>query len=674
MLPVIFPPPGPGDVPEWRIALEQWSQNVKKLLPHENDRYRTPEKAWIPSCFVQWFLPVWDRALLDRKAGCFRSGSEVISVFSERFTHPDSVLLWSGYPIIGFDNRNQCGFWRDLPGGLLALKHLVTEFHECKVHVILNYLPWDRGTLREQGLDDDFTGICRLAAEIGADGIFLDTIDLGPSTNKYRELADAVEPSLVLEPEGSQTHTVHIPNIEMSWAQFGPGDERIPTWDSGRDDAPVGILSARWFERYHMTHAVIRNAQNHGAELSLAWMNGTGICVWENVFGQCNPWSDHDRNWLKLIAAAQRYCQHFFRDGIWTPYVPDQPARVCAHSWDFGSERLITIVNRSSESRTINVSKYSETPLPCWDLFRGCKIDDTKEIAIPAEGYGALLFSHEPSHEFLAQQHRFWNISNWKREQDRISEVLIYQKTPSVETPRAGMIQIPARTIEFCVKFRKREIGSYTTPHDRTVKLKSYAIDRIPVTNRQFAEFIRDSGYRPQDSTNFLAHWDPVLKVPETLLDHPVVYVSLNDARAFAHWRNAHLPTEEQWQYAAQGDSDNEWPWGSRFLPDHCNSGEFGTTTPVDAYPKGASPFGVLDCCGNVWEWTESERIDTCNEFAIIRGGSYLTGLQAPNQPVNWYVIGGPQPVNHAEKILLSGTGLERCATIGFRCAVQMVE
>ncbi len=258
-------------------------------------------------------------------------------------------------------------------------------------------------------------------------------------------------------------------------------------------------------------------------------------------------------------------------------------------------------------------------------------------------------------------------------ESARTSETLVSHRTSSVETVPEGMIQIPAGVIAFSVQFRKREVGSYATPHNRTVELAPYAIDRTPVTNRQFSEFLNDSGYRPKDPTNFLAHWDPDLTVPGALLDHPVVYVSLDDARAYAQWRGAYLPTEEQWQRAAQGDTDNAWPWGPQFLPDRCNSGAFGTTTPVDAYPEGASPFGLLDCCGNTWEWTESERIDAHNEFAIVRGGSYLTGLQAPNQPVNWYVIGGPQPVNHAENILLSGAGLERCATIGFRCVVQLV-
>ncbi len=128
-----------------------------------------------------------------------------------------------------------------------------------------------------------------------------------------------------------------------------------------------------------------------------------------------NPWCNHDRNWLKLIVATQRYCHRLFRDGAWTPYLPDQPTGVCAHSWELASERLVTLVNRSREPRAVNVSQYSETLLPCWDLLRGCKMNKGKEMVIPAEGYGALLFGGEPSREFLDQQCRLWSTSSWGR-------------------------------------------------------------------------------------------------------------------------------------------------------------------------------------------------------------------------------------------------------------------
>ena len=101
--------------------------------------------------------------------------------------------------------------------------------------------------------------------------------------------------------------------------------------------------------------------------------------------------------------------------------------------------------------------------------------------------------------------------------------------------------------------------------------------------------------------------------------------------------------------------------------PGRCNGGETGTTTSVTAFPAGRSPFGCYDLCGNVWEWTESERTDGRTRFCMIRGGSYYCA-----QGSQWYMDGGPQPTDFAAKFLLMWPGLDRCATIGFRCAALL--
>ncbi len=110
---------------------------------------------------------------------------------------------------------------------------------------------------------------------------------------------------------------------------------------------------------------------------------------------------------------------------------------------------------------------------------------------------------------------------------------------------------------------------------------------------------------------------------------HPVVDVTWHEAVAYCRWLGERtgidlgLPTSERWRFAAAGPQRLRWPWGDEFAPGRCNSLEagFGTTTPVDAWPDGAGPFGTLDQAGNVWEWC-ADVID--GDWRLLHGGSWL--------------------------------------------------
>lgn len=138
------------------------------------------------------------------------------------------------------------------------------------------------------------------------------------------------------------------------------------------------------------------------------------------------------------------------------------------------------------------------------------------------------------------------------------------------------------------------------------VWLDTFAIAQVPVTNALYAVF--------QEATN--AHrpiiWGGAL--PDELRDHPVVDISWHEAQAFCGWlgkqtgRRYRLPTEAEWEKSARGDDGRVFPWGNDFDLQRCNVREsgLGITTPVGRYPAGASPYGVLEMAGTVWEWTQS--------------------------------------------------------------------
>lgn len=148
--------------------------------------------------------------------------------------------------------------------------------------------------------------------------------------------------------------------------------------------------------------------------------------------------------------------------------------------------------------------------------------------------------------------------------------------------------------------------NEYEKPR-RRVQMTAFRIDQTPVTNAEYRAFLRATG----------APAPPYIDDPEFGRgDHPVVGVTWHEASAFAEWVGGALPSEAQWELAARGvflppagpESPRRmmlYPWGDEpVTPGHANiDGVRATTSAVGSYPRGASPAGALDMCGNVWEW-----------------------------------------------------------------------
>ena len=132
--------------------------------------------------------------------------------------------------------------------------------------------------------------------------------------------------------------------------------------------------------------------------------------------------------------------------------------------------------------------------------------------------------------------------------------------------------------------------------------------------------------------------------------------------KAYARWAGKRLPTQAEWQLAAQGTDKRKWPWGNEFHGTLCNNA-FGKPTPVDAFSKGMSPYGVMDLVGNVWQMTNDMYFNGSYYFAVIRGGSFYK----PDSSW-WYIQGGPQPLDKTQIMLMVSQGYDRNATVGFRC------
>ena len=229
----------------------------------------------------------------------------------------------------------------------------------------------------------------------------------------------------------------------------------------------------------------------------------------------------------------------------------------------------------------------------------------------------------------------------------------------------------------------------------RLVYLDAFWIYQHPVTNAQFAAFVDASGHQTSaEETGWAWAWDgsnwvqtagTYWRAPEgpgSSLDgrdnHPVIQVSWFDANAYCQWAGGRLPTEAEWEKAARGTDGRRFPWGddpvtgdrANFCDVNCpmdwadeiRDDGYATTSPVDSYPAGASPYGALDMAGNVWEWVadwyaadyyrrspdQNPTGPTSGESHVLRGGSWSSfdgNLRVSNRgwycPGCWYFING---------------------------------
>lgn len=188
--------------------------------------------------------------------------------------------------------------------------------------------------------------------------------------------------------------------------------------------------------------------------------------------------------------------------------------------------------------------------------------------------------------------------------------------------------------------------------------LDEYYLGKHLVSNEQFSKFIEATGYvtdAEKEGAGMVRigrRWKKVgeanWRIPDGLIgiegreNHPVSQVSYNDAVQYCRWAGRELPTEAQWEKAARGTNGSEYPWGDQDPDDTMANFDnlVGTTTPVDRYEKGQSPYGIYDMAGNLHQWTADwyatgERAmknpsgPENGEERVVKGGSFSEGIES---------------------------------------------
>jgi iron(II)-dependent oxidoreductase len=687
-----FPPPdcmnlhyawenlAPGCPPftheRWLADITHWRAERRIRIAFDPTRYQMPALAWTQSSFIQPQMMVQDRYLYDPVAGRY-TVDRYLDDLTARYGGIDAVLVWATYPNMGIDDRNQIEMVESMPGGIDGVRRMVADFHRRGVRVLFPMMMWDEGTHAPDAPWPQT--IAAFMKEIGADGINGDTQDGVPLG--FSLAAEAVSHPLAFEPEGSPS------DEDLSWDVMNWGQYSFPF-------IPM-VDRYKWLETRHMVNISDRWARDKTRDLQFAFFNGIGWESWENVWGIWNGIDPRDAEATRRVATIERGVAPFLVSPGWEPLYPMRNFGVYASRWPLENETVWTIVNRTS----YNIAgPQMDVPLApgmrYFDLYHGAELTPQPDGAgavlsfpIEANGYAAILATQgEPSPAVKDLMQRMAAITakplaSFSHEPSILPQTMV----PIAPTKRAaaapdGMIRIPGGSFDFRVHGTEIEGGDDSgvdvqypwedSPrrfHDHLLTVAPFFIDRFPVTNAQFKAFLDATHYAPRDPINFLRDWKNGT-FPAGWDNRPVTWVSLQDARAYAAWAGKRLPHEWEWQLAAQSTDGRLYPWGSVWTPANVPAPDAGrgmtSPDPADAHPAGASPYGVMDMVGNVWQWTD-EFTDEHTRAAILRGGEYYQ----PQGSI-WYF---PQAFRNDEhsKLLLMAPGYDRSGGVGFRCVTD---
>ncbi|QIN83822.1 ergothioneine biosynthesis protein EgtB [Rubrobacter tropicus] len=302
------------------------------------------------------------------------------------------------------------------------------------------------------------------------------------------------------------------------------------------------------------------------------------------------------------------------------------------------------------------------------DAVRGAALDALEEADLEGEDpllrdgfvYNMIL-QHEYQHNETMLQTLQLSGSRYRPDEPA--------KLPAGDPAAEGeMVRVPGGPFVMGTDDRALALDNERGAHE--VDVPGFHLDKTPVTNRAYLEFVEDGGYENENlwdpkgwawvqSEGITApkHWyqpDPhswwtvCFGFDEPLrMDAPVVHVSWFEADAYARWAGKRLPTEAEWEKAASWDPETgtgrPFPWGHEpWSPNKANLDQLALRpAPVGSHPAGASPCGALGMIGDVWEWTASEfspypnfqsfpykeysEIFFDDGYKILRGGSWAT-------------------------------------------------
>ena len=695
-------PVDPHVQPQWLSALQQ----ERSSLAISDALAQDQGLAWVRTAWVQPQMHPFDRYFYDAEKHEFTVG-RFLDDLDERYGGIDALVFWPTYPVLGIDGRNQFDLFRALPGGLDAVKQVTASLALRGVSVLWPYLFWDQGT-RPEGAADAQT-MATLLRATGGRGL---NGDSQPFVNRsFWQAGLALNYSLALQAEGG-TRDAALNWSATGWGYWGrqsnPGDPAGYNWTYA---APPLVDRFKYVTAGQYTTGLCdRYDKNRTSMIQMAWFNGDAYVSWENVWGAFNKVTERDGELLRRFSAMARFwgAYGFLSSPRWEPYATvtnTYDNGLYASRWPLDTEALggpatlWTLVVRGGRNLTaVRVSLNASASSRVYDCYRGRALlpapDGTVTLDfLEAGALGCIVALPRPaSQPVLNHLRAMANMTSrsvasfdptWHLAHMSLAHTAPTPK-PAVGSAPAGMVLVP-RAPQF--RFRSTTVavenldavgGGEQYPwesaphrvHDKLLEVGPFWIHQHLVTCSDFEAFLLHSSYSPRDGTNFLKNWNSTEW--EGLKDEPVVWVSFSEAKAYCRWIGGRLPHSYEWQLAGQGTDGRKYPWGSTSdparLPAVCHLRDGCGPEAVGKHPAGASPYGVEDLLGNVWQFTADEFVDDHTRRVVLRGGSNY--VPADPSKSGWYFPQAKDLVTH-NTLLLMDDSFERAATLGFRCVVD---
>lgn len=726
-----------------------WQEGMRKMFQEKmlfdveefnNSLFERQDLKWVKHAYLCQLMMGWDHNIFDSHKNRYTLGDFID--FNKRMLGGAEIYgLWPTWPALGIDQRNQWDMYRSMPGGMEAVKGLADLCHKNSSRFYIAFKPWDTSTRKE----DPYKGLAKSIQETGADGVVLDCS--GASSEQLREAADNGGKGVVMYSEGmavpkdmqgivsGRVHNAlyYCPMLNLNklikpeFAIFRVvevGKERIKREYSlslfngyGTENNLFSPGRPYWLnEQWNYLGKILMIQRENSFNFTVQnWVPLIETTA-DNIF--VNKWPAKNKTVYTIFSLIpQGFNQAIFEVrpkenthlvDLWNhePVSPDTieneifaVADVEAFSEKYlgtNNEGAVGVIAEFPELLDISFN------LPADELTFFAPHGDSIKIYAGMPGYQGKwkTFSTQKQtirllNEFGREEGKFvvQLFENNQLLDEQIisfapaSARLISTKSPTAEYSEApeGMVKIPAGGFKMEVEFGDHFIPYPEVLVKEEIQIPEFFMDKFPVTNAEFLEFMENSGYEPTDPEHFLKHWNNQKPVPGDE-NKPVVFVSYEDARAYANWAGKRLPTEMEWQYAAQTGERNDWPWGDKLLVSSertevtgtltveklsgidttfCNLGS-GVLDAVGSHSKGENPYGLQDLVGSVWQLT-NDVYDNCSyTFVMLKGGSFFKPEDSW-----WYVQGGPKNLKHRQMLLRVSQGFERKATVGFRCVAD---